>query len=180
MNSFDHFPREWVRWQRDNWVTPPTICTSSLLLGPYNNFCCWIQFDKCLFLFLKGFVDKEDARRSSSPDCRRSEIYCRSSHRSTIHLVFLNKNKANTFVSFFFYMFIILFCLSSPHQWILKFNPALKNDSGNYLCHVSTDPPMIRSYQLEMEGTVINNKITYLNSKTLLKTKKSIMDRVNI
>ncbi|XP_032777657.2 uncharacterized protein LOC116916514 isoform X1 [Daphnia magna] len=37
-----------------------------------------------------------------------------------------------------------------PHLWQLKFNPAMINDSGTYLCHISTDPPLIRHIRLEI------------------------------
>nr|CAH0103213.1 unnamed protein product [Daphnia galeata] len=37
-----------------------------------------------------------------------------------------------------------------PHLWQLKFNPAMVNDSGTYLCHISTDPPLIRYIHLEI------------------------------
>ena len=40
----------------------------------------------------------------------------------------------------------------SPHLWLLKFNPAVVNDSGTYLCHVATDPPLIRYVQLQISG----------------------------
>lgn len=42
----------------------------------------------------------------------------------------------------------------SPHLWQLKFNPAMINDSGTYLCHISTDPPLIRYIHLEISGNI--------------------------
>ena len=42
----------------------------------------------------------------------------------------------------------------SPHLWQLKFNPAMVNDSGTYLCHISTDPPLIRYIHLEISGNI--------------------------
>ncbi len=43
----------------------------------------------------------------------------------------------------------------SPHLWQLKFNPAMINDSGTYLCHISTDPPLIRYIHLEISGNIL-------------------------
>ncbi|EFX80985.1 hypothetical protein DAPPUDRAFT_242993 [Daphnia pulex] len=40
----------------------------------------------------------------------------------------------------------------NPHLWQLKFNPAMINDSGTYLCHISTDPPLIRYIHLEISA----------------------------
>ncbi|KAK4020971.1 hypothetical protein OUZ56_002907 [Daphnia magna] len=46
-----------------------------------------------------------------------------------------------------------------PHLWQLKFNPAMINDSGTYLCHISTDPPLIRHIRLEISGKLLTTQM---------------------
>jgi hypothetical protein len=41
-----------------------------------------------------------------------------------------------------------------PQHWPLRFNPALMSDSGLYLCHVSTDPPLIQFIYLQVSGNL--------------------------
>lgn len=41
-----------------------------------------------------------------------------------------------------------------PHFWPLKFKPALTNDTGLYLCHVATDPPLIHFIFFQVSGMI--------------------------
>ena len=69
-----------------------------------------------------------------------------------------------------------------PHFWPLKFKPALTNDSGLYLCHVATDPPLIRFVYFNVSGTIQSTAIHlisdgYSDVKTRLKLHAKVPQR---
>lgn len=93
-------------------------------------------------------MDPSNVGRPSIDDGRRVTTHGRPANRGGIHLVSSQVRQ----VQMLTHLTVCSCDVLSPHTWLLKFNPAFVNDSGTYVCQVSTDPPLVRYFHFQVSG----------------------------